>query len=75
MHPQIRELGHGAYGTAVLMRHRASGELVAVKLIERGAAVRCNGGRAALLCSGHCCLVVVTVEVACVLCLNAWRCL
>ncbi|KAI7839812.1 hypothetical protein COHA_006433, partial [Chlorella ohadii] len=52
----IRELGHGAYGTAVLMRHRASGELVAVKLIERGAAVDKNVEREVLnhrLLSGH----------------------
>lgn len=35
---QIKELGHGAYGTAVLMQ-APDGEMVAVKLLERGAAV------------------------------------
>ena len=39
-HAQIRELGHGAYGTAVLMRNRETGEMVAVKFIERGAQAR-----------------------------------
>lgn len=45
-HAQIRELGHGAYGTAVLMRNRETGEMVAVKFIERGAQAR---GLAAVL--------------------------
>lgn len=43
-HRQIRELGHGAYGTAVLMRQRQTSELVAVKFIERGTSVSGGGG-------------------------------
>ena len=33
---QVSELGQGSFGVTKLMRHTATGELVAVKFIERG---------------------------------------
>ena len=33
---QVSELGQGSFGVTKLMRHMATGELVAVKFIERG---------------------------------------
>ena len=42
---QIRDIGSGNFGVAKLMRDRKSGELVAVKFIERGEKVR-QGARA-----------------------------
>lgn len=34
--PQIRDIGSGNFGVAKLMRDKQTGELVAVKFIERG---------------------------------------
>ena len=34
--PQIKDIGSGNFGVAKLMRDRSTGELVAVKFIERG---------------------------------------
>lgn len=36
---QVRDLGKGSFGITKLMQHRTTGELVAVKLIERGTKV------------------------------------
>ena len=40
LHPacsgQVKELGSGNFGVAKLMKDRSTGELVAVKFIERG---------------------------------------
>ena len=50
MHPrflsslQIKDIGSGNFGVAKLMKNKATGELVAVKFIERGEMVR-GGGR------------------------------
>jgi hypothetical protein len=33
--PQVKSLGRGCYGEAMLMREKATGELVAVKYIEK----------------------------------------
>lgn len=38
--PQIRDIGSGNFGVAKLCRAKDSGELVAVKFIERGEKVR-----------------------------------
>ncbi len=35
-HAQVSELGQGSFGVTKLLRHTATGELVAVKFIERG---------------------------------------
>lgn len=37
---QIRDIGSGNFGVAKLMKDRKTGELVAVKFIERGDKVR-----------------------------------
>lgn len=34
--PQLKDIGSGNFGVAKLMRYRPTGELVAVKFIERG---------------------------------------
>ena len=36
MCPQIKDIGSGNFGVAKLMRDKTTGELVAVKFIERG---------------------------------------
>ena len=41
---EVRDIGSGNFGVARLMRNRENGELVAVKMIERG-------HRVGLLCS------------------------
>ena len=47
--PQIRDIGSGNFGVAKLMRDKQTGELVAVKFIERGEKVgslpRCSAPR------------------------------
>ncbi len=39
---QVKDLGRGAFGFVQLMRHKATGELVAVKLVERRPEVQWN---------------------------------
>jgi hypothetical protein len=39
-HPQIKDIGSGNFGVAKLMKDKATGEMVAVKFIERGEKVR-----------------------------------
>ena len=34
--PQLKDIGSGNFGVAKLMRYKPTGELVAVKFIERG---------------------------------------
>lgn len=40
--PQLKDIGSGNFGVAKLMRYKPTGELVAVKFIERGDKVRRN---------------------------------
>lgn len=42
--PQVEHLGGGAFSTVVRARHKATGEVFAVKLIERGSLVRGDRG-------------------------------
>lgn len=48
---QVKDLGSGNFGLARLERDRATGELVAVKYIERGEGVRAAPG--CLCCRAH----------------------
>jgi hypothetical protein len=41
---QVRDLGSGSFGVAQLMRDTATGELVAVKKLERGSMVSVGTG-------------------------------
>lgn len=45
--PQVRDVGSGAFGVCKLMKNTATGELVAVKLMERGEKVGAD-------CTGAC---------------------
>jgi len=44
--PQLKDIGSGNFGVAKLMRYRSTGELVAVKFIERGDKVSGHSHRA-----------------------------
>lgn len=46
----LQDLGKGKFGVAKLAKDKKTGELVAIKLIERGAKVRPSRG----LNAGHC---------------------
>jgi hypothetical protein len=39
----VKDIGSGNFGVAKLMKHKATGDMVAVKFIERGEKVRCDG--------------------------------